>query len=71
MARTPRRSIILPKTGVATALRKTAKDSANETVERAQCMSAAIGLRNTPAVKNSTGPLQTVRPATAPATRPQ
>ena len=67
-ARMPQRSIMRPRIGVARALRKVARDSANETVERCHCMSAAIGLRNKPEVKNRTGPLHTVRPATAPAT---
>jgi len=48
-----------------------ARDSANETVERGHCMSAAIGLRNTPEVKKRTGPLHTHSPTTAPATTHQ
>src|SRR3984957_15907991 len=67
-ARMPQRSIMRPRIGVARALSKVARDSANETVERCKWMSAEIGLRNPPEVKNRTGPLHTVSPATAPAT---
>jgi hypothetical protein len=70
-ARTPHRSIPRPRIGVVTALRRVARDSANETVERGHCMSTAIGLRNTPEVKKRTGPLHTHSPTTAPATTHQ
>src|SRR5580658_10324037 len=66
--RMPQRSIMRPRIGVASALVNAANESAKETVERRHCMSAAIGLRKTPEVNKRTGPLHTVRPATAPKT---
>ena len=65
------RSIIIPRTGTAMAPKTSPNASANEAVPRCQPISAMIGFRNTPKVKASTGPLQTISPVTAPNTAHQ
>src|SRR4051794_37245069 len=65
------RSIIQPNIGTISALITPPKDSAKEAVPRSQPISAINGFRNTPKVKAMTGPLQTTRPVTAPATTHQ
>src|SRR5215472_10865839 len=62
------RSIIRPSSGTVIAPNSSPKASAPEAVPRSQPISAMIGFRNTPKVKASTGPLQTISPVTAPTT---
>src|SRR5947209_12899984 len=65
------RSIIRPSTGTVSAEQMPPNDNANDAVPRCHPMSAMIGFRKTPKVNPSTGPLQTTRPPTAPATTHQ
>src|SRR5947209_15888585 len=65
------RSIIRPITGTISAEQTPPNDNANDAVPRCHPISAMIGFRNTPKVNPRTGPLQTMRPPTAPTTTHQ